>query len=189
MRIPFSPLRQTTLKTPPLPVAMCGVRRGERVLQIGIDDPAIAGAIAAIVGVSGRAAFAVTGARAAAVARKAAENAMALADVEIAALPRLPFANESFDLVVLNARKAGELDATTLPPLLAEAYRVLRDGGRIVAMQAGTAGGLTAWLRPRKPAEPGVDLAGHLNQAGFRAVRVLADREGYLFSEGLRAKG
>jgi SAM-dependent methyltransferase len=190
MRIPFIPLRKTTLKTPPLPVAMSGVRRGERVLQIGIDDPAIAGAIAAIVGVNGRAAFAVTGERAAAAARKAAENAMALADVEIAALPRLPFDEESFDLVVLNARKTADgLDAATLLLLLREAHRVLRDGGRIVAMQPGTAAGLTAWLRPSKPAAPAGGLASGLDQAGFRGVRVLADREGYLFTEGLRSKG
>jgi hypothetical protein len=60
-------------------------------------------------------------------------------------------------------------------------------------MQQGTAGGLTAWLRPSKPAEPGSGLASGLasglDQAGFRAIRVLADREGYLFTEGLRSKG
>jgi SAM-dependent methyltransferase len=189
MAIPFIPLRKSTRTSAPLPVAMSGVRRGERVLQIGIDDPAIAGAIAAIVGVNGRAAFAVADERAAASARRAAENAMALADVEIAALPRLPFAEETFDLVVFNARKAIEgLDAATLPLLLGEAHRVLRDGGRMVAMQPGTPAGLTAWLRPSKPAGSGGDLAAGLEQAGFRAVRVLADREGYLFTEGLRAK-
>ncbi len=33
-----------------LPVVMSGVKMGERVLQIGIDDPSLAGAIAAKVG-------------------------------------------------------------------------------------------------------------------------------------------
>ena len=32
-----------TKSTEPLPIVMCGVRMGERVLQIGIDDPSLAG--------------------------------------------------------------------------------------------------------------------------------------------------
>jgi SAM-dependent methyltransferase len=190
MAIPFIPLRRSTRAAPPLPVVMSGVRRGERVLQIGVDDAAIAGAIAATVGVNGRAAFAVTDEAAAATARKAAENAMALADVELASLPALPFPDATFDLVVFNARKGAlaTLDAPTLARLLGEVHRVLRDGGRLVAMQAGTPDGITAWLRSAKPAT-GPDIAGSLSQGGFRAVRVLADREGYLFTEGLRAKG
>ena len=44
----------------PLPVTMSAVRMGERVLQIGVDDPTIASAIAAKVGLSGNAAIAVT---------------------------------------------------------------------------------------------------------------------------------
>ncbi len=187
MPIPFIPLRKSSRQSAPQPVAMSGVRRGERVLQIGIDDPAIAGAIAGLVGVNGRAAFAVTDERAAAAARSAAEDAMALADVEIAALPQLPFEAQAFDVVVLNARKGiTGLDAATRPLLLREAYRVLRDGGRIVAMQPGTPAGLTAWLRPSKAAVNEPAIAAGLGEAGFRAVRVLADREGYLFTEGLR---
>jgi len=188
MAFPFIPLRRATRQGPPLPVVMSGVRRGERVLQIGIDDPAIAGAIAATVGVSGRAAFAVADEAAAAAARKAAENSMALADVELASLPTLPFADATFDLVVLNARKGARaaLEPATLPRLLGEVHRVLRDGGRLVAMQPGTPAGLAGWLRSSKPV-PGPDVAGGLGRSGFRAVRVLADREGYLFTEGLKA--
>ena len=50
----------------PLPVTMSGVRMGERVLQIGVDDPAVAGALAAKVGLSGNAAIAVADERVAA---------------------------------------------------------------------------------------------------------------------------
>ncbi len=38
-------LRKTRIE--PLPVTMSAVRMGERVLQIGVDDPAVASAIAA----------------------------------------------------------------------------------------------------------------------------------------------
>src|SRR5829696_4508289 len=134
MAIPFIPMRKTTLTSAPLPVVMSGVRMGERVLQIGIDDPAIAGAIAAKVGVSGRAAFAVQDDRTAAAAQKAAEDAMALADVEIAPVSTLPFLEADFDLVVVNAR-TGALAALNLAQqsqLLHEARRVLRSGGRVL---------------------------------------------------------
>ena len=40
----------------PLAVAMSGVRLGERLLQIGVDDPPLLGALAAKVGLSGHAA-------------------------------------------------------------------------------------------------------------------------------------
>jgi ubiquinone/menaquinone biosynthesis C-methylase UbiE len=189
MAIPFIPMRKTTLKSAPLPVVMSGVRMGERVLQIGIDDPAIAGAIAAKAGVSGRAAFAVQDDRSATAARTAAENAMALADVEVAPVSALPFLEAAFDLVVLNARK-GALAALDLPEqsqLLREARRVLRPGGRMLVMQTGAAEGLAAWLRPAKPAAATPGMTAGLEQAGFRAVRVLANREGYLFTEGLKA--
>ena len=46
-------LRKSTLER--LPVAMTGVRMGERALQLGIEDPSLVGAIAAKVGLSGHA--------------------------------------------------------------------------------------------------------------------------------------
>jgi hypothetical protein len=56
----------------------------------------------------------------------------------------------------------------------------------MLVMQTGAAEGLMAWLRPVKAAAASPAVTAALEQAGFRAVRVLADREGYLFTEGLR---
>ena len=53
-------LRKPARELEPLPIAMSGVRMGERALQIGLDNPALAGAIAAKVGLSGTAAIVVT---------------------------------------------------------------------------------------------------------------------------------
>jgi SAM-dependent methyltransferase len=187
MPFPFIPLRRSTLKMAPLPVVMSGVRAGERVLQIGIDNPAIAQAIAAKPGMNGRAAFVVADDRTATLARRAATEAMTVPEVEVTASECLPFEDAAFDLVVLHARTGAfsTLDGERLQRLLRDAYRTLRGGGRIVVMASGTPVGLKAMLRPARPTPP-AQVGDALQQAGYRPVRTLADREGYLFTEGLR---
>jgi hypothetical protein len=46
-------LRQSSVGREPLAVAMSGVRMGERVLQIGMDTPAVTGLLGAKPGLSG----------------------------------------------------------------------------------------------------------------------------------------
>lgn len=179
-------LRKSSLER--LPVTMSGVRMGERALQIGIDDPSLAGAIAAKVGLSGHAAIAVNDDRTAATARAAAATAGVLVDVQVTPLDSLPFPSDSFDVIVLQAA------AVALPSLadaagvamLREGHRVLRSGGRIVILEGGPRRGILAWLRARpQPLRPGAAVDG-LGAAGFRAARPLAEREGYRFTEGLK---
>ena len=189
MAFPFLPPLRSTQKSAPLPVVMSGVRTGERVLQIGIDDAAVARAIAARPGINGRAAFMAADDRGAALARKVAEDAMTLADVAMAFAPPVPFEDAAFDLVVLHARTGafGALDADALLALVRDAQRTLRPGGRLVVLGQGTPVGLKAMLRSSAPPTR-MDAEGMLQRAGYRPVRVLADREGYLFTEGLRPK-
>jgi len=78
-------LRKAAVERDPLPVTMSGVRMGELVLQIGINDPRIAGAIAVKAGLSGHAAVAVRDAEAAERARRGAVAAGALIDVQATA--------------------------------------------------------------------------------------------------------
>lgn len=176
-------LRKPSLER--LPVVMSGVRMGERALQIGIADPVLVGAIAAKVGMSGHAAVVASEEADAAHARTAAAAAGALVDVHVAPLDALPFSADAFDVVVVHARglRASLQDAGG-GALLRDALRVLRSGGRIVVIEgAGT--GLMARLRSSKPIDPAGVIAA-LAGAGFKAVRVLADREGYRFLEGLK---
>ncbi len=171
-----------------LPVAMSGVRMGERALQIGIDDPSLAGAIAAKVGLSGHAAMAVSDDRTAATARAAAETAGVLVDVQVTPLDALPFAGDSFDAVVLHAAADAipSLRDTAAVAMLREGYRVLRTGGRIVILEGGQRRGIAGWLGARpQPPDPGAAVNA-LTMAGFRAARPLAEREGYRFTEGLK---
>lgn len=176
-------LRRSRLER--LPVAMSGVRMGERVLQIGVDDAPLVGAIAAKVGLSGHAAIAVADERQAARARAGTAAAGALADVQATALATLPFADESFDVVVLHAGAlAHALADERAGAMLGDSRRVLRVGGRIVVVE-GSAGGLLGRVRPGRRADPGAALAA-LATAGFKAARLLAEREGYRFLEAVR---
>ena len=114
-------LRKSTLER--LPVAMTGVRMGERALQLGIDDPSLVGAIAAKVGLSGHAAIVVRDEREAAKARSAAEKAGALVDVQVRPNAALPFEGDSFDVIVLHAAngKSGSFqDASSAETLRSE---------------------------------------------------------------------
>ena len=173
-------------KTEPLPITMCGVRMGERALQIGIDDPSLVGAIAAKVGLSGHAAVAVIDDGAAEEARAAATEAGVLMDVQIATLSSLPFPDGGFDVVVLHA--VGDalppLDGTAGREILREVHRVLRPGGRVMILEKGQS--RRTWFRSRSPHPRAGATPTALGTAGFRAARHLADREGYGFVEGLK---
>jgi ubiquinone/menaquinone biosynthesis C-methylase UbiE len=176
-------LRKSSLER--LPVAMSGVRMGERVLQIGIDDPSLAGAIAAKVGLSGHAALVVANERQAAQASAAAARAGALIDVQVTGHETLPFSDDSFDVVVLHAGGlTAPLNDAAGVSMLRESLRVLRSGGRIVVIE-GSPRGLMARFRAHERPDGGVAL-GALGAAGFKAARLLAEREGYRFFEAVK---
>ena len=164
---------------------------GERVLQIGVDDPALAGALAAKVGLSGHAAIVAADAAAAERVRAGAAEAGGLADIHVAPLDQLPFDGAAFDAVIVHSRSGllQSVDQAQRVRVLAECRRVLRPGGRIVVIEAGERTGLTAMLRPGSKPDPAYEAQGGamtaLEGAGFRPVRLLADREGYRFVEGL----
>jgi ubiquinone/menaquinone biosynthesis C-methylase UbiE len=190
MHIPLIPMRRTTLKAEPLPVTMSGVRMGERVLQVGIDNPPIVGRIAAKVGVSGHAAVLVSNEGQAVQARKALERASALADVSVGSVKRLDFPDASFDAVVIHGQ-SGLVAATPEEPRpeFTEFYRVLRPGGRLIVIERGTPSGLASLFQSSKgdaASVRGDETLSALGRAGFRPARLIADREGALFSEGIK---
>ena len=175
----------------PLPVTMSAVRMGERVLQIGVDDPAIASAIAAKVGLSGNAALAVADERDAARAHGAMANAGVLVDVKVTPPVSLPFDDDAFDLVVVHSMHGmvSSLDADARLAAMREWRRVLRHGGRVMTIEAGPATGLASVFRPQRTNEgyeAGGGVVGSLSAAGFKPVRLLAEREGYKFAEGIK---
>ncbi len=176
----------------PLPVTMIAVRMGERLLQIGFDDPALAAALAAKVGLSGYAAIVVTDDAIAARARTAAASAGVLVDVQVTPLAPLPFESGAFDLVVAHSMRGlvSSLNDGARTEALREWHRVLRSGGRVMTIEAGAASGLKSLLRPPHGDDAYAvsgGVVGALEAAGFRPVRILAEREGYRFAEGIKA--
>ena len=185
-------LRKPARSREPLAVTMSGVRMGERVLQIGIDRPALTGALAAKPGLSGHAAIAVADEAAGERARNAAAEAGALAEVSVTPLDSLPYQPESFDSVVIHSVDGflASLEEGRRVPVAQECRRVLRKGGRVLVIEAGPRAGLAGWLRGGGKASSAFEQTGGsaavLKAAGFVAVRLLAAREGQSFTEGLK---
>lgn len=177
-----------------LAVSMTGVKMGDRFVQIGCADGGRLGAIASKVGLSGRAAAVVPDADAAVRARRGAEAAGVLVDVEIAPPTRLPLDDASFDLAVVDdtAGFFGSLRAEDRVAAVREALRILRPGGRAMVIGAAPRGGLGALLSRAQSGPPftasgGAALA--LQADGFASVRLLAEREGLVFVEGIKPRG
>ena len=176
----------------PLAVAMSGVRTAERVLQIDLDDPAVAAGIAAKTGISGEAVLVVADNDAAVQAQRAAKRIDEVLNIRVVAFTDLPFDAGAFDAVVVHnvSGRFSGAPPETRDRVLSEIQRVLRSGGRIVVLDAGPNVGLPALLGRAPQPDPGYAAAGGsvglLQAAGFRPVRMLAERDGYRFTEGLR---
>ena len=174
-----------------IPVTMTGVRMGERLLQIGVDDPSLVATLAAKVGLSGTAAVAVDNERDANRARAIAAKAGVLIDVHVAPWSLLSLPESSFDLVVVQGT-AGYLAAMTPENRVAclrQAYRALRPGGRLVVIEAAPRAGLGALLRGHAVNEhyqAGGGAEGALKAERFNPVRTVGEAEGYRFTEGLK---
>jgi hypothetical protein len=185
-------LRKTTVGREPLVMAMSGVRMGERLLQIGVDDAAVVGVLAAKVGISGHAAVATFDEPSAGRARKGIADGSALADVSVTTDGSLPSESASFDVVIVHGltRPLSALDDDVRSRLVREVLRVTRRGGRVIVTEAGERAGLRAMLAPAAKRDEQYEQAGGtvaaLETAGFRPVRLLADRDGVRFVEGLK---
>ena len=148
---------------------MVGTRLGDRVLVIGGGDGRLVAAVGAPTGLTGRVTAVEPDATVANRVEVAATAAGVLVEVEAAGFDRLPFEDAAFDVAVVPMPATVE----SLGAALGDAWRVIRPGGR--AMVVATAG---------VPESAGIIAA--LGRAGFRAARLLAEREGLAFYESSR---
>jgi ubiquinone/menaquinone biosynthesis C-methylase UbiE len=148
---------------------MVGTRLGDRVLVIGGGDGRLVAAVGAPTGLTGRVTAVEPDATVANRVEVAATAAGVLVEVEAAGFDRLPFEDAAFDVAVVPMPATAE----SLGAALADAWRVIRTGGR--AMVVAAAG-----------VPESAKIIAVLGQAGFRAARLLGEREGLAFYESSR---
>ena len=177
-----------------LMVGMTGVKMGDRFVQIGCAHGGRLAAVAGKVGLSGRAALVAPDESSAARARKAAEDAGVLVEVEVAPPTQLPLTDGEFDLAVVDdtAGLFGTMRPEGRVAAIRELVRVLRPGGRVLVVGSLPRGGLGAVLSRTQNGPPFVasgDALKALEADGFKSVRTLAEREGLVFVEGIKPRG
>jgi len=175
-------------------VGMTGVKMGDAFVQVGCAHGGRLAAVAGKVGLSGRAAVVAPDESSAARARKAAEDAGVLVEVEVAPPTRLPLTDDAFDVAVVDdtAGLFGTMRPEGRVAAIRELVRVLRPGGRVLVVGAVPRGGLGAVLSRTQSGPPFVasgDATRALEADGFKSVRTLAEREGLVFVEGIKPRG
>jgi ubiquinone/menaquinone biosynthesis C-methylase UbiE len=177
-----------------LAIAMTGVSMGDRLLHIGCTDASLLGAISAKVGLSGRVCALMSDDADAARARRGAEDAGVLLELETGHLDAFPYDDAAFNLIVLDNRRGllSSMRPERRVATLRQAYRTLAPRGRIVIIERAPRGGLGALIRPsaETPIDPLYAATGGavaaLKAEGFRGARALAERDGLSFFEGVR---
>jgi ubiquinone/menaquinone biosynthesis C-methylase UbiE len=172
----------------PLAVSMSGLKLGDRLLMLGCSDTALAAALASKVGLTGRACLLDESTDRLNVAAAEVEREGALVESVTSPMTALPFEPGAFDVVV--ARNVfPAMPAASRAAVVGEVTRVVRAGGRCIVIDdlpRGALGGLIGGHRS-EDASPGAMAVALLTGAGFRGVRTLAEREGFVFVEGVKA--
>jgi ubiquinone/menaquinone biosynthesis C-methylase UbiE len=177
-----------------LEVGMVGAKMGDRFLQVGCAHGGRMAAVAAKVGLSGRAVVIAPDEASAARARKGAAAEGVLVEIEVATPTRLPLEDGSFDVAVVDdaAGLVGTMRPEDRVASLREVHRVLRPGGRVMIIGTAPRGGFGAIISRAQSGPPFAasgDATRALAAEGFRSARILAEREGLVFVEAVKSRG
>ena len=169
----------------PLGVTMAAVKLGERMLAVGVRNPVLTAQLAVKAGLTGRACVVDDDEERLAKAAAAIEQEGALVEAVRAPYGMWPFDDGSFDVAVI-----ADLLSTLTPDVrvrcVSEVLRVLRPGGRAIVLEGMPRGGFGALLH-RSAADPKYPGAiASLRDAGFAAVRQIAEADGVLYVEGIK---
>ena len=172
----------------PLQVAMTGIRMGEKYLQIFCSDVTLTRGLAAKAGLSGEAALLAADEPQAARARGAAAKEGVLIDLKVASPGTLDWPDAAFDMIVVDntGDSYSALADNARAVLLESARRVLRAGGRIELVERIGGGLFGGSSQPPEAYAKAGGAEGTFRAAGFKPVRMLAEKDGYRFVEGLK---
>src|SRR5260221_5064852 len=165
-----------------LAVSMTGVKMGDRVAFVGCANGGRVAAVASKVGLSGRAVAIVPDGRAAELARKGAEQLGVLVEIEVASPAELPIEDGAIDLAVVDdtGEQLGLMRAEQRVASVCELARILRPGGRVILVGAGSPAGLGK-LFTGPPSSPPFSVTDEGDKAletnGFGILRPLAEPE------------
>jgi ubiquinone/menaquinone biosynthesis C-methylase UbiE len=165
---------------------MAGVRLGVRVLILVGDDAELPSDVAAKVGLSGLVVAAAQSEQAAARVGERATRRGVLVETTVLTA-RVPYEDQSFDLVIADDRPkpAGQ---RTVQAVLAEAFRVLKIGGRLIVLRAAPRVGVLHSRSEEVSEKLAASFLDTLSKTGFRAVREIATREKTTFVEAARPR-
>jgi SAM-dependent methyltransferase len=172
-----------------LAMGMAGVRLGERVVQAGMGNSRLFAKLAGKAGLSGRACAVVDSQEAAQPLQAAAAAEGVLIEVVVAEGPTWPLEDGSFDVGIVDGNALLRGNPAERASRLAEVRRAVRPSGRVLVIRAvplGLSSRLGFWRPAAGPSADASTLLHALEGAGFRPVRLLAEREGMTFVEGFR---
>jgi ubiquinone/menaquinone biosynthesis C-methylase UbiE len=168
-------------------LAMVGAKPGTRVLFLGAGDGRVPAAVAGVTGLNGRTVVIDPSIDAEGTVERAAADAGTLVEFQQAPLANLAPASDEFDVVVVHQRMG--VTESDPAPMLAEAVRVTRPGGRVIVMEGTMAAGWRERLqRPRQEPVNGDRIRDLLSAVGLRAARVLALADGVTYVEGAKPR-
>ena len=162
-------------------LAMIGAKAGGAVLIVGASNLELAGEVAVVTGLNGRTLVVDPDPGVAAKAEAAGGRAGGLIEFQRAPLAMLPIDADTFDVVVLPGLTGSA--AGDRPPVVAEAFRVARPGGRLVIVAQEKRAGVFGAFGSSPTIEP-AEAAALLTNTGARAVRHLGSQNGVGYYEG-----
>lgn len=162
-------------------LAMIGAKAGGAVLIVGASNLELAGEVAVVTGLNGRTLVVDPDPGVAAKAEAAGGRAGGLIEFQRAPLAMLPIDADTFDVVVLPGLTGSA--AGDRPPVVAEAFRVARPGGRLVIVAQEKRAGVFGAFGSAPTIEP-AEATALLTNTGARAVRHLGSQNGVGYYEG-----
>ena len=180
------PLRKSTEEM--LAVSMAGIKLGNRLLVVGCADPILIARLAIKTGLTGRALAVDEQEKVVTAAAEIAAREGALIETATAPWTGLPLEADSFDVVIVRD-VLPHLTMDVRSGCIREVLRVLRPGGRCLVVDGKGRTGLAAVARGGSGVTDYAAAGGPvhaLTAQGFKAARILAEREGLVFAEAVR---